>query len=192
MWVVLQLALTFQPWCVFFVEESKQVSWCLITHCFSEFFWKFKPLPVILFFSSVLVKVRSHEQVHSTPLKNHLIEKKRGRVISAVQSTRPVTLSVLSCVQCWARAPDLHAGADNKLHVVLYSRLDWCRVYVLCARCAQWTEWGERETERECVQNGCHTHSRARRGMWSSPCQACRAASNMSERPYSQCFSTCV
>lgn len=83
-----------------------------------------------------------------------------------------------------AHAAYQHAGAYNKLHVVLYRRFDWCRVYELCV-CGAHSGQRDRASERErvcvCVQNGCHTHtvaeSTAREGIWSSPWQACRAAS---------------
>lgn len=78
-----------------------------------------------------------------------------------------------------AHAAYQHPGVHNKLHVVLYSKFDWCCVYVLCvrARCTQWSEREreeERETERESLQNGRHTQrlaeSTVREGIWSSPC----------------------
>lgn len=60
----------------------------------------------------------------------------------------PCTLSAQACVifrlvfvsTIRDHAVYQHAGAHNKLHVVLYSRFDWCCVYLLCVQCTQWSE----------------------------------------------------
>lgn len=86
----------------------------------------------------------------------------RKEAMQSIVCKRPVTFFSLIFVSTFrALAIYQHAGAHHKLHVVLCSRSDWCRVYVLCVQCAHWPKREsvrKKERERESLQNGRHTH----------------------------------
>lgn len=79
----------------------------------------------------------------------------RKEAMQSIVCKRPVTFFSLIFVSTFrALAIYQHTGAHHKLHVVLCSRSDWCRVYVLCVQCAHWPKREsvrkkERERERE-------------------------------------------